>query len=76
MVYPFNSDHEMIREVLSGFLQDWYENGKGPERIYKSGKAFDREAWSGFSHDLGMVGVAEKKKNVLILLMQIQLILF
>ena len=58
MVYPFNSDHEMIREALSGFLQDWYENGKGPERIYKSGKAFDREAWSGFSHDLGMVGVA------------------
>jgi len=58
MVYPFNSDHEMIREVLSGFLQNWYENGKGPERIYKSGKAFDREAWSGFSHDLGMVGVA------------------
>ena len=38
MVYPFNSDHEMIREVLSGFLQDWYENGKDLNVFISQGK--------------------------------------
>ena len=58
MAYPFSSDHEMIREVLSDFLQNWYENGKGPERIYQSGKSFDENIWSRFAEDLGMAGVA------------------
>ena len=58
MAYPFSDDHDMIREAARGFLQDWYDGGKGPERIYKSGSTFDADAWKGFARDLGMAGVA------------------
>lgn len=55
---PFTKDHNMIREVARGFLQDWYDGGQGPEKIYQSGQAYDPEAWKIFTQDLGMAGVA------------------
>jgi len=58
MAYPFTEDHNMIREAARGFLQEWYDSGKGPERIYQSGKAFDGQAWKSFAQELGMTGVA------------------
>jgi alkylation response protein AidB-like acyl-CoA dehydrogenase len=58
MAYPLSEDHEMIREAARGFLQGWFDGGKGPEKIYKSGKAFDAAAWQGFAGELGMAGVA------------------
>lgn len=58
MAYPFTEDHDMIREAARGFLQDWYDGGRGPERVYQSGKAFDVEAWQNFATELGMAGIA------------------
>ena len=58
MGYPFTEDHDMIREAARGFLQSWYEGGKGPERIYQSGKAFDAAAWQSFAAEQGMAGIA------------------
>ena len=48
----------MIREASRGFLQDWYDGGKGPERIYQSDKTFDAAAWQSFASELGMAGIA------------------
>ena len=58
MAFPFTEDHEMIRETVRGFLQDWYDGGKGPEKIFQSGKAHDPEAWKTLAVELGMAGVA------------------
>lgn len=58
MAFPFSEDHDMIREAARGFLQDWYDGGKGPERIYQSGTAFDAQAWTGFAKEQGMAGIA------------------
>jgi len=58
MAYPFTEDHDMIREAARGFLQDWFDGGKGPERVYQSGKAFDEDAWKSFAAGLGMAGIA------------------
>jgi alkylation response protein AidB-like acyl-CoA dehydrogenase len=56
--YPFTDDHDMIREAACGFLQEWYDGGKGPERVYQLGKAFDVDAWQSFAQELGMAGIA------------------
>ncbi len=56
--YPLTEDHEMIREAVRGFAQDWYDGGKGPERIYQSGRSFDPDAWQGLTGELGMGGIA------------------
>ena len=58
MAYPFTEDHEMIREAARGFLQDWYDGGKGLEKIYQSGQAFDAQAWKSFAAEQGMAGIA------------------
>lgn len=58
MAYPFSDDHDMIREAARGFLQGWYDSGKGPERVYQSGTAFDAAAWTSFTQELGMAGIA------------------
>ena len=58
MAFPFTEDHDMIRDAARGFLQDWYDSGKGPERIYHSGEGFDAAAWRGFAVELGMAGIA------------------
>jgi len=58
MAYPFSEDHDMIREAARGFLQDWYDGGKGIERIYQSGTAYDADAWKSFAGELGMTGIA------------------
>jgi len=58
MGFPFTEDHDMIREAARGFLQDWFDSGKGPERIYQSGTAYDAKAWISFAQELGMAGVA------------------
>jgi len=58
MTFPFTEDHDMIREAAQGFLQAWFDGGKGPERIYHSGKAFDSKAWKSFASEQGMAGIA------------------
>lgn len=58
MAFPFTEDHDMIRDAARGFLQDWYNGGKGPERIYGSGLGYDADAWQGFATELGMAGIA------------------
>jgi len=58
MAYPFTEDHDMIREAARGFLQGWYDGGKGPERVYQSGLAFDVSAWDNFAQDMGMSAIA------------------
>ena len=58
MAFPFTEDHEMIREAARGFLQDWFDGGKGPERVYQSGQAFDAQAWKSFAAEQGMAGIA------------------
>lgn len=58
MAYPFTEDHDMIREAARGFLQDWYDGGKGPERVYQSDETFDAAAWQSFAQELGMAGIA------------------
>ena len=58
MAFPFTEDHDMIRETVRGFLQDWYDGGKGPEKIFQSGKAHDPEAWKTLAVELGMAGIA------------------
>jgi len=62
MAFPFTEDHDMIREAACGFLQEWYEGGKGPERINQSGKAYDEQAWKSFAQELGMAGIAIDEK--------------
>ncbi len=57
MSYPFSSDHDMIREAVKAFAQDWYDGGKGPEKVYQSGVGFDLDAWQKLSGELGMAGV-------------------
>ena len=58
MAFPFTEDHEMIREAARGFLQDWFDGGKGLEKIYQSGQAFDAQAWKSFAAEQGMAGIA------------------
>lgn len=58
MAYPFTEDHDMIREAARGFLQAWYDGGKGPEGVYQSGATFDAEAWKSFAGEQGMAGIA------------------
>ena len=58
MTYPFTEDHNMIREAVRAFAQEWYDGGKGPEKVYQSGTGFDLEAWQVLSQELGMAGVA------------------
>jgi len=58
MAFPFTEDHDMIREAVRGFLQDVYDSGKGPERVYNSGKGYDAATWQSFAQDLGMAGIA------------------
>jgi len=48
----------MIRETVRGFLQDWYDGGKGPEKIFQAGQAHDAQAWKTLAAELGMAGVA------------------
>jgi len=63
MAFPFTEDHDMIRETVRGFLQEWYDGGKGPEKIFQSGKAFDAEAWKTLAGELGMAGVAIEERG-------------
>ncbi|MEP3890513.1 MAG: acyl-CoA dehydrogenase family protein [Hellea sp.] len=58
MAFPFSEDHDMIREAARGFLQDVYDGGKGPERIYEAGIGFDAAGWKSFAAELGMAGIA------------------
>ena len=58
MAFPFTEDHDMIRETARGFLQEWYDGGKGPEKVFQSGQAHDPQAWIGLAKELGMAGVA------------------
>ena len=58
MAFPFSEDHDMIREAVSAFAQDWYDGGKGPENVYQSGQGFDLNAWQSLSQELGMAGIA------------------
>lgn len=58
MAFPFTDDHDMIREATRGFLQAWYDGGKGPERMYEYGEGFDQQAWKSFAGELGMAGIA------------------
>ena len=58
MAYPFTEDHDMIREAARGFLQSWYDGGKGPEAVYQSGEAYDAAARQSFAQELGMAGIA------------------
>ncbi len=57
MPFPFTEDHDMIREAVRGWAQEWYDGGKGPENVYQSGTGFDQSAWQSLSAELGMVGV-------------------
>ena len=57
MAYPFTEDHDMIREAARGFLQGWYDGGKGPERVYQSGEGNDPAAWTAFAQEQGMAGI-------------------
>ena len=63
MTYPFTDDHDMIRDAARGFLQAWYDGGKGPERVYQSGTAFDGAAWQSFAKELGMAGIAISEEH-------------
>ncbi len=58
MAYPFTEDHDMIREAVRAFAQDWYDGGKGSEKVFKSGTGFDLNAWQSLSQELGMAGIA------------------
>ena len=58
MTFPFTDDHDMIRDAVRGWAQDWYDGGKGPERVYQAGTGFDLDAWQSLSQELGMAGVA------------------
>lgn len=58
MSFPFTDDHEMIRDAVRSFLQDWYDGGKGPEHIAQSGIGYDATAWTSFATELGMAGIA------------------
>ncbi|MGB0906838.1 MAG: acyl-CoA dehydrogenase family protein [Maricaulaceae bacterium] len=58
MAYPFTEDHDMIRDAAKGWLTEWYDGGKGPERTYESGTPFDASAWESFAGELGLGGIA------------------
>jgi len=58
MAYPFSPEHDMVRETARGFLQGWFDGGKGPEKIFKSGQAYDAAAWKAFTQELGMSAIA------------------
>ena len=47
--FPFQEDHEMIREAVKGWLSDWEDGGKTLHRVAKDGHGFDRAAWEGFA---------------------------
>lgn len=56
--FPFQEDHEMIREAVKGWLSDWEDGGKTLHRVAKDGHGFDRAAWDGFARDQGMAGIS------------------
>ncbi|NNC36078.1 MAG: acyl-CoA/acyl-ACP dehydrogenase [Hyphomonadaceae bacterium] len=58
MAYPFSEDHDMIREAVRGWAQDWFDGGQGPEGVHKAGTGFDAKAWESLTKELGMAGVA------------------
>ena len=56
--FPFQEDHDMIREAVKGWLSDWEDGGKTLHRVAKEGQGFDRTAWEGFARDQGMAGIS------------------
>jgi len=58
MAYPFNEDHEMIREAARGWLLDWHDGGKALERVSVSGVGVDLDAWAKFAGEQGFAGIA------------------
>ncbi|MEC7176185.1 MAG: acyl-CoA dehydrogenase family protein [Pseudomonadota bacterium] len=56
--FPFQEDHEMIREAVKGWLSDWEDGGKTLHRVAKDGHGFDRAAWEGFARNQGMAGIS------------------
>lgn len=57
MTYPFNDDHLMIAETVKAAATDWFDGGKGPERVSLSGQPFDPAAWDLFAKELGLAGI-------------------
>lgn len=58
MAYPFNDDHEAIREAARGWLQNWYDEGRGPAQIVEESEALDRSAWHEFAGQQGFAAIA------------------
>lgn len=60
--YPFNDDHNMIRDAVRGWLSVWSDNDLTLHKIaeaadgYENG--FDRQAWRGFAQEQGLAGVS------------------
>lgn len=58
MNYPFNDDHQMIREAVTGFARDWYDSASGLVKFTESRQPFDKQAWQEFAGNLGFSGIA------------------
>ena len=56
--FPFNEDHDMIRDVVRGWLKDWDDYGQKQHLIAKSGRAYDPEGWKTFAQEQGMAGIS------------------
>lgn len=48
----------MIRDAARGWLSEWYDGGKGPERVSETDTGHDGAAWQTFTQELGMAGIA------------------
>ncbi|MGC6472061.1 MAG: acyl-CoA dehydrogenase family protein [Parvibaculales bacterium] len=56
--FPFNEDHDMIRDVVKGWLKDWDDYGQKQHVIAKSGQAYDPDGWKTFAQEQGMAGIS------------------
>ncbi len=56
--FPFNEEHSMIRDAVSGWLKEWDEQGQKQHKIAKSGLAYDAPSWQAFAQEQGMAGIS------------------
>ncbi len=58
MPYPFSEDHDMIRQSVKGWLNDWYDAGASLQRIYDDPQSTDIIAWQDFARQQGLAAIS------------------
>ena len=64
--YPFDNDHNMVRDAIRNYLKDWDNNVRIQHHDPNKTQGFDKMAWSHFVNEQGMaaIGIPESYGGV------------